>query len=126
MRNWCSSRGGVLLGVVPKTDDGVVPGKAMLFGRLLERLARRNCEEKEKRRFFVSSLGTSFSFSVAERINGLSGVRCSGVALHRVDALDLLVTSTGSSEASREEGAESVRLCPEAYIAHHISVRTSI
>jgi hypothetical protein len=104
----------VVFGVVPKNDDGVVLGKAMLLGRLLERLARRNCDEKEKRRFFFSSLGSSFSFSVAERISCFSGVGFSRVALHLVDALDLLVTSSGSSEASREEGAEFVELYPEA------------
>lgn len=89
------------MGVELKTD-GVSFGNTTLLGLLLERLARRNCNENENRRFFFSSTGAPssfpFSFSVLERMRFIP-----------VDALDLRITSSGSSEASREEGAESAR-----------------
>jgi hypothetical protein len=112
----------VLLGVDSKTE-GAPLGKAMLFGLLLERLKRRNWDEKEKRRFFLSSIGRSFSspFVVAERLNLFSDVCFSSVAGIRVEARDLLVVNSGSSEASREEGVESVRRLEGACITHHIS-----
>ena len=74
----------------------------MLCGLLRDRLVRRNAEDKEKRRFLFSSLGLSVSVE-----NCVSDI--SGVIVMAVEVLDLAVNISGSSETSREEGAESVR-----------------
>ena len=74
-------------------------GRAMLFGRERERLERWN-ELIEKRRFFLSS----FELSVSKRVRGFSGVVVIEVAVR-----DVVVMTSGSSEASREEVIESDR-----------------
>lgn len=93
-----SSRGGVPFGVVEKKE--LLLGNTILLGRERERLDRWN-DDREKRRFFLSSLGLSVS---AECVIALSGVVV-------VDAIvrDVGPMNSGSSEASREDGIESVR-----------------
>jgi hypothetical protein len=83
-----SSRGGVPLGVEEKNE---VPGSTMLFGRERDRLGRWN-DDRENRLFFLPSRG--LSVSVENCVTGLSGV--------------VVAMNSGSSEASREEGNESV------------------
>lgn len=82
------SRGGVLFGVFPNIE-GVLLGKAILFGLLRERLARRSADENEKRRLLLSSLGLLVSV-----------LRCvevfSGVAVNPVEALDRVGIKSGS------------------------------
>ena len=96
----------------------MLPGSATLVGLLRERLARRSADEKEKRR-------DRFSFGVL-LVSLPNCVKClSGVAVIVVEALDLVVTRSGSWEPSREVGAESVR-DEEAYIRHHISISTGL
>jgi hypothetical protein len=81
---------GVPFGVEEKND--VLLGNTILPGRERERLGRWN-DVIENRLFFFSSLGLSVS---AEKcVTSLSGV--------------VVATSSGSSDASREDGNESVR-----------------
>lgn len=91
----------------------MVLGSTTLLGRLRERLARWKGEDREKRRRFFSSLG--LSVEVDTRAMGLSGVVVSAV-----EALDGGPIVSGSSDASREEGAEPA--WEWAYITLHISM----
>lgn len=95
----------------------VLLGRAILFGLLPERLTRRIADEKEKRRLLLSSPG--LSFPSGNRVEGFSGV-----AVIAVEVLDRPVLLSGSCEASRGQGADSVRE-REACIRHHISMSTS-
>jgi hypothetical protein len=87
----------VPFGVVEKKE--VLLGSTILLGRERERLDRWN-DDIEKRRFFLSSLRLSVS---AECVIPLSGVVVNAVVR------DVGAMNSGSSEASREDGIESVR-----------------
>jgi hypothetical protein len=94
-----SSRGGVPFGVEENTE--VLLGSTILFGLDRDRLERWN-DAIEKRLFFLSSLGLSVP-------DGKSGK-----GLLRIAVADVLLRvggtmNSGSSDASREEGMESVR-----------------
>lgn len=95
----------------PPNSDEAVLGRTTLFGLLLERLERWKGEVSEKRRFFVSLAG--LSTVVEDRIMDFSGV-----VIIIVDALDIGVINSGSSDASREEGMESVRELGESCITN--------
>jgi hypothetical protein len=82
-----SSRGGVPFGVERKVE--VLLGSTILFGLDRDRLERWN-DAIEKRLFFLSSLG--LSVPVADVVLRVGGTM-----------------NSGSSDASREEGMESVR-----------------
>jgi hypothetical protein len=94
-----SSRGGVPFGVERKVE--VLLGSTILFGLDRDRLERWN-DAIEKRLFFLSSLGLSVSGGKFGK--GLSSVVVADVVL-RVGG----TMNSGSSDASREEGMESVR-----------------
>lgn len=93
------SRGGVSRDVFRK-DAGLL-GRAMLLGLERERLERRN-DVIEKRRLFLSSLKLSDSWEAPLK-------SFSGVVLAQVAVREGCVTSSGSSETSREGGMESDR-----------------
>lgn len=107
-----ASRGGVPFGV--EEEKGPIVGNAMLLGRERERLERRN-ELIENRLFLLSSHGLSAS---------VEGCRIFlSVAVVADIDLRAAAMNSGSSDASREEGMESV---PErgACITNHISMWT--
>jgi hypothetical protein len=108
-----TSRGGVPFGV--EEENGPIGGNVILLGRERERLERRN-ELIENRLFLLSSHGLSTS-AVGCRM-------CLSVTVVAdVDLRAAAAMNSGSSDASREEGIESV---PErgAYITNHISMWT--
>jgi hypothetical protein len=108
-----SSRGGVLFGVEEKNE--VLLGSTILPGLDRDRLERWN-DAIEKRLFFLSSLGLSVS---GEKFGkGLLGTAVADVVLRVGDTMN-----SGSSDASREEGMESVRE-RAACITNHISMWT--
>lgn len=102
-------------GVFPNIE-GVLFDMATLFGRLLDRLTRRNADEKENIRLLFSSLG--LLESADGRINGFSGVAV--IILGLRDRLGLI---SGSSEASCDGGTKP---CwgRDVCTVHHISKST--
>jgi hypothetical protein len=94
-----SSRGGVPFGV--EEDTEILLGSTILFGLDRDRLERWN-DALEKHFFFLSSFRLSVS----------GGKFGKGLSRGAVDDVVLRVGGTmnsGSSDASREEGMESVR-----------------
>lgn len=91
-------------------------GSIMLVGLLLERVTRWNEEEREKRRLLLSS---EPSLMVLDRTMDLSEYV---VVVLTVEALESGLANPGSSDPSREEGAESVREWKGSCITHHISL----
>jgi len=107
-----TSRGGVPFGV--EEENGPRGGNVILLGRERERLERRN-ELIENRLFLLSSHEPSTS-AVGCRM-------CLSMTVVADVDIRAAAMNSGSSDASREEGIESV---PErgAYITNHISMWT--
>ena len=101
---------------MPSNPDSVVLGSIILVGLLRDRATRLKGDVREKRRLLLSS---GLPLTVEDRIIDLSEF---AVVVLTVEALERDLKNPGSSDPSREEGAESVREWEESCVTHHISI----